>query len=322
MKVALCLYGLIGYTKKYAEGKLINYKLPYEIYKKNVFDESVSVDVFMHSWSVKYKEELVELYQPKAYQFQEPIEEFNKKFGKKNFNDASHLYTKKRAIEIKKEYEIKNNITYDWVILSRFDICLNKKIYYDRMDNKYFYNVGPKIHHNKNCRCLFCDETNPSHCIHDQVYFSSSDKMDKFSTIFDKINDYGLDYYGKISLHVFAKKHLVNTGLWDNINYYYNQVHNKYVHIWHLLQFIGLVPRSIVKVRIYETDIPLVRWLDQSKFQKFLDFIIFKGKIDILYYYFFGWIHFLIRYFKVFVMLSKIHGIKFILNKALKKIFS
>lgn len=320
MRVALCLYGLIGYSKKFAEGELINYKLPYEIYRKNLFNKNVEIDIFIHSWSVNYKEELIKLYKPKAYVFDQPRDDFKKIYGQKNFNDVSHLFTKKRSIEIKKEYEIKNNIKYDWVFLSRFDICLNKKIDYSKINNKFFYNVGPRRHHNKYCKCLFCDENNPSHCIQDQVYFSSSEKMDIFSSIFDKIKEYGIDYYGNISLHVFAKKHLLKTGLWQDVNFYFNLVHNKYAHVWQFLNLIRIVPKSTVKARIYETDIPLVRWVDQSRFQKFLEFVIFKGRIDILYYYFFGWIHFLIKIFKLFLFLSKEHGVKFVIRQIIKKI--
>ena len=72
MKVALCLSGLVGYSTKSGKGNPIDYRLAYQHFKKNISDNQIELDVFMHSWSVDYKSELIECYKPKDYIF-EPL---------------------------------------------------------------------------------------------------------------------------------------------------------------------------------------------------------------------------------------------------------
>lgn len=298
-RIALCLYGLVGHEGNLGRGKVINYRLPHSLYSSNLLSQDCKIDVFMHSWSVSFEKNLVQLYNPIDYIFEKPIEDFRNKFGNHNFNAASHLYTKKKSIMLKSNYEIKNNFLYDWVFLSRFDVCLYKKVKYNELNNQKLYLVGPKRHHGKKCKCRFCDESRVDHSINDTIYFSSSQNMDVLSKCFDKIKIYYPTYQlDKIDMHIIAKKHLYKTFLWNKVDYYFYSVNNKYIHIWRLLQAIYIVPKNIVKGRIFDTDVPLVRWVNQNKFQKKLDVVIFKGNIDVLYYYIFGWIHFSIRIIK------------------------
>lgn len=300
-KIALCLYGLVGHEGKLGRGKVIDYKLPFKLYNLQLKNHNVQIDVFMHSWSIEYKLDLINLYNPVDYIFQKPIKNFEKIYGLNNFNAASHLYTKKKSIILKSNYEKKNNFTYDWVFLSRFDVCLYKKIDFTKLNNKKLYLVGPRRHHGLSCNCRFCDEKRIDHAINDTIYFSSSKNMDILGDCFDNITSYYPNVENKrIDMHFIAKKHLVQSLLWNKVDYFFFTINNKYIHIWRLLQLIGVVPRDIVKGRVFDTDVPLVRWINQNKFQKLLDIIIFKGKIDIIYFYLFGWIHFLINLLYVF----------------------
>ena len=69
-KIALCLYGLIGHEGKFGRGNIINFKLPYEFYKKNLSDNDM--DIFIHSWSYQHKEKIVDLYNPVDSIFENP----------------------------------------------------------------------------------------------------------------------------------------------------------------------------------------------------------------------------------------------------------
>ena len=301
-KLALCLYGLVGHEGNLGKGKVIDYKLPFKLYNLQLKNDKVQIDVFMHSWSIEYKLNLINLYNPVDYVFEKPKKHFEDLYGHNNFNAASHLYTKKQSIILKSNYEKKYNFKYDWVLLSRFDVCLFKKLDLSNLDNKKFYLVGPRRHHGLTCRCRFCDENRPDHVVNDTIYFSSSRNMDILGNCFDNIHSYYPDVKNtKIDMHFIAKKHLVQSLLWSKVDYFFYTVNNKYIHIWRFLQLIRLVPRSIVKGRVFDTDVPLVRWVNQNKFQKLLDIIIFKGKIDIIYFYLFGWIHFLINLFYLFI---------------------
>ena len=53
-----------------------------------------------------------------------------------------------------------------------------------------FYVAGPKRHHCENCKCLFCDDTNPNHHLNDFIFIGSSDDMNKFSLAYDYLDEY------------------------------------------------------------------------------------------------------------------------------------
>tara|TARA_B100000315_G_C14532583_1_gene566945 strand:+ start:563 stop:1486 length:924 start_codon:yes stop_codon:yes gene_type:complete len=307
MRVALCLSGLVGFKKKFGKGEAIDYKIPYECFKNNIFDEKVNVDVFMHSWSVDYESLLVDCYNPKDYIFEKPID-FEGVISESEYNCLSYHYSKKNVIDLKRKHEKSYSFTYDWVILTRFDIMICKKLDYSAIDNSKFYLVGPRRHHGQRCKCEFCDEDRNNHCVNDLVFFSNSMNMDLFSTAYDYIEEYGLG-----SNHVITKKHLLNTGLWNVVDYYFTFIHNKYVHIWLLLINLGIVPKGIVKARVFDTNVPLVRWRDISIGYKILDFIIFRLKIDVLYYYCFVYLFGRInpmQYFRLRISSIKHHFFK------------
>ena len=82
MKVALCLSGLVGNSLRSGKGTTIDYQMAYQHFKKNIIDNQIELDVFMHSWSVDYKSELIECYKPKDYIF-EPQKNFGSNYSKR-----------------------------------------------------------------------------------------------------------------------------------------------------------------------------------------------------------------------------------------------
>ena len=69
-KVALCLHGLVGNLEKYGKGAVIPYKLVYDSYIQNLYDKSIEIDVFIHSWSIDLEDEIKLLYNPKSSIFE------------------------------------------------------------------------------------------------------------------------------------------------------------------------------------------------------------------------------------------------------------
>ena len=62
MKVALCLMGIVGAVEeKYGLGQSIDYRIGHHFIKKHILDKN-DVDVFIHSWSTEFKDELVDIY--------------------------------------------------------------------------------------------------------------------------------------------------------------------------------------------------------------------------------------------------------------------
>ncbi|KFA99244.1 hypothetical protein HW45_05005, partial [Vibrio sp. ER1A] len=65
MKVAICFYGLVGgRADKNGNGIPLDPKIAYNLNYKNIISNN-DVDVFIHSWSNEFKDELNKLYNPK-----------------------------------------------------------------------------------------------------------------------------------------------------------------------------------------------------------------------------------------------------------------
>lgn len=68
MRIALCLYGLIGsYDNKWGLGKPLDISIAYKYYYKYLIkaNPNDSVDIFIHSQSHKFRKEIQNVYQPK-----------------------------------------------------------------------------------------------------------------------------------------------------------------------------------------------------------------------------------------------------------------
>lgn len=211
MRIALCLFGLTGGNSDVGgQGKKINPKNGFYHYNKNLLSQ-YEVDVFIHSWSVEFEKQIVDLYKPKGYKI-ESQNEFKKisleAFGFKSINDLrahepyktpfkklsdkdaynkfdsllwrsySRWYSTKKSIDLKKDYELINNIKYDFVISSRFDIALLTKIDFKNLDSSKFY--ASKRHNRDDIK----------RALYDFIFFSNTDTMNDFSLLIDRFEKY------------------------------------------------------------------------------------------------------------------------------------
>ncbi len=243
MKIALCLSGL-------AEGKNdigrnsggIDYSFPH--FKEHFFDK-YDVDVFVHSWSTDSKDKILDLFNPKKHIIEKQIKfKHNKyrkisknkenqeiQFGKaiskgKAYHDVvkgytppknrkqqcySQWYSRKKSVELKREYEIENDFTYDFVMISRFDVCFFTDVPFGDLDGDYLYaphNTDPLIDGKKakyNAALIY--KKHPKKVefktndwkrkgLMDFWFVSSSKNMDEFVKLFDN-----LDKYFKVKFH-------------------------------------------------------------------------------------------------------------------------
>jgi hypothetical protein len=140
MKIAFCLYGIIGGTAgKGGIGGNVDYVECSNTYKKKIFDGN-DVDTFIHTWSVGYERPLRNIYKPKMGIFQRQIN-FSKKDdpNQDKFRTFSRWYSNKRVLELQKEYSEKNNIEYDFIMVCRFDIIWKTKINFSELEKDIFY---------------------------------------------------------------------------------------------------------------------------------------------------------------------------------------
>jgi len=201
VKIALCLH---GYYNNRADPQSGDKGLEY--IKKNIFSKG-NVDVFLHNWQPELELKLKEQYHPKGYciepqiDFEKVIENsdidesyFNENFQRNKTIFAqcniartlSFLCSRKKSIELKKEYEKEQGIKYQSVITARFDLgqrdgnakrkYLVSKINFDPcQDMSFLYSA-------------MWDQLNAGYA--DQWFYSNSENIDLLATAYDKCFDY------------------------------------------------------------------------------------------------------------------------------------
>ena len=219
MKIALCYHGIAKGTNFKSGGLPVGYAKEFELLTKNLIEQNKEhdFDVFMHSWSLDFKDEVVDLMKPKGYLF-EPSKEFKKptlyKYIKENVkkllgfpyepkrinNIYSRWYSFYKACELVKESKER----YDLVIVTRFDMCLLKPFNINTLDINKFYS-GEWVGYEKDNAFISDDELKNidmsglekvprgypfnSEGIQDFFFISSGEYMlDKFANIFHELN--------------------------------------------------------------------------------------------------------------------------------------
>jgi len=223
MKVALCLHGLVGTDDKYGTGsKTINYKIGLKHFKKHVFDVNDEVDVYFHTWSEEYKDRLVEAYKPVSC-----LAEPQPHFSDNPRQQAIHCRWKsaKEVLNLVKE----NKEQYDFVLLTRFDIAFLVDFDFSQFDSSSFYAQGPKG-----------PRSHGISLINDLWFFSGQGNMLKFAEVYDRLNT-GNYIPHMDSNHELARRHLLETGLHENLQYVFKKDWN------------GNIAKTT-------TDTPLIRW--------------------------------------------------------------
>lgn len=165
MKIALCF-----------NGQLRSYRDIYEYIEKNVLN-NFDTDIFFHTWDDPNLEDAVNLYKPKLYK-SEPL--VNENFPLNKYRSPSEHFRKTtffqfyslfKAFQLKREYEIQNNFTYDVVIRNRFDSAINFIPKLNEMDPNKIYLPSDLVG-------LVED------VVSDYFAYSSSHIMDQYSSIY------------------------------------------------------------------------------------------------------------------------------------------
>lgn len=199
MRTALCLHGY------FANAGGIQASVDGHTYISRKLLDSQDVDVFIHSWDLTNKEQVLSLYNPTVHLFEQQkqfesdlaIIEQDDFFGKGKmapgiyhintvFKGLSYLYSRKAAVELKRKYEEENGLEYDCVVLARFDLGQRGKEY----PQKYYatnFNFDPTLDMNY-VYSAFWDQLN--HGYADHWFFSNSKNMDVLSCLFNKVKKY------------------------------------------------------------------------------------------------------------------------------------
>ena len=220
MKVALCLSGFVGNVGKWIQGDEIDPNEGFAYINDTVLSHG-DVDVFIHSYSTNHESLLNELYSPKKATFEDnkdfklngvSKEELSRPYS---FCVKSMWYSRKKAVELKTQYEEENNFKYDFVFLTRFDWAFFKKFYFEEYETDDIYVAGP-ILYSTALRTPY--KHSAAEQINDGYFLSSSDNMNKIVEVFDTYDGIATEFNPKwphesVSSHTIITEHIKLCGL-------------------------------------------------------------------------------------------------------------
>jgi len=212
MKIALCLSGyfdsLTDVSSKGIDG--------YDHLKRHVLNKG-DVDVYIHSWDIKNKQQIEDLYTPKHSVFESQID-FSDIIKKNGYDKIinpprspqtiySHFYSTCQSFKY-----IKGK--YDWVIKSRFDIGrINRNTSGPHNPNNPYavqcINFNPTLPSDKlyMANWQYLESDGPA----DMWFYGSQTIMQPFASIFNNIDN----YFKCNAIHLY-KEFMIQNKLWEN----------------------------------------------------------------------------------------------------------
>jgi hypothetical protein len=250
MKVAVCFNGLVGSTKGKSQELVGDFERCFDIssdlYKKHVLEKN-DVDVFVHSWSTSLADKIIDTYKPKNHLIEKQIVFDTPDYitGTTEVRKQTHYslwYSRKKVIELKKQYEKENNFKYDCVMLARFDLAWQTDLIFKNYDQDYFWTqYWPKKFFNGHMlsdldywkiseqnfplQTAWYGYPHTNDGLLGMWFFSNSDYINKFATMYDRLDEYSLpnncptDKSGAISAHQQCVYHLKKLNILDKLKF-------------------------------------------------------------------------------------------------------
>ena len=226
MRIAYTLNGLIGgigMNKNknvdlgdYGSESSLVLRYVSKFLKKYVLDNN-DIDIFIFSWEVDKEKDFIKYLNPKKMKLISQIdfeipEHLKGKNDKRVIAHYSRWYGFKEVMKLRKEYEKENNFKYDLVVNARFDLCFNRLFNFSSLPTNEFH---IPIHPNR--PMYGWPAEGPE--ILDHIFASSSENMDNYSNLFDKLDEYTLPdqcpQWNTISNHFLMVWHLWKLNLLD-----------------------------------------------------------------------------------------------------------
>jgi len=156
-------------------------------------------DIFIHTWEGPLNKDCYS-YEPKSILIepQKNVVPSNvKESSKEAFIHFSMFYSIKESLRLLNEYEQKNNIKYDSIIRTRFDVSLESKL------NIELFNLSEGMYSPNVCG-------NPA-VISDWLNFSVADNIKLYGNIYDNIVN-----YFKVGVNITSGEELITHMLKNN----------------------------------------------------------------------------------------------------------
>ena len=245
-KIAICFYGYVGVpfnkSMNYESGKKILNKnnridkimmeLSYAHIKNDIIDKNpdFEFDIFIHSWNYKIKKEINETFNPKSSIIENLITEHDVNIIKDEFNqNLSRMLGTVKVLDLLKDYKDKNNIEYQQVILTRFDIALTEQFKIENYINnnmkivdgfhKGNWNKEPEIYNDKKLEEINKKYSNTNievNFLKKEIRIIENIFMSSFNNIYKLVQ-----YYYKIKEMIKFNNNTIN---WNPHIYYSNML--------------------------------------------------------------------------------------------------
>lgn len=179
MKIALCIS---GQPRMWEKG--------FEYHYENIIKDN-DVTVFLHSWEMpsEQMQAISEKYNAHSFitspNITRDLSQYTNtpppsmfwKVKDGRMSTYAQMYAIYECMRTKREYEEYHNMTFDWVVRSRFDFAINTQIPFDILDNSKLYIP--------NCRM-----TPGRDFGNDQFAFSNSENMNHYANAFQHFDEY------------------------------------------------------------------------------------------------------------------------------------
>ena len=184
-----------------------------------------NIDVFMHQWSDAVQHNLIEHFQPKEFAFEQQ-RDFSSDADRLShltdghrslsmadrpaswwFNSCSQYYSIAAANQLRKNYEIKNNVHYDFVVRLRLDAYVVNPIDVSLLDTDTLYTV---YDHRSNM------DLNRYWGISDLFAIGSGKNMDTYCSIYTNLKNTTLNTLNNKRCNRFTTESLLLQNLLDH----------------------------------------------------------------------------------------------------------
>lgn len=193
MRVAICLYG----TSKSIDtrGISIDWGDSYKNFVEFVKKSNHTFDIFIHTWSISEEEALKKYFKPKKILAEESVfPNYSHNLDSNDFKDTGHYEPETKiqatysrwdseckSIGLKKQFELENNITYDFVLSRRFDLLFYNSFIFEKLNKSNFYT--------SNWHVFWAKETK-FFGYNDPWFLGGSEIMDKHANLFKNLNTF------------------------------------------------------------------------------------------------------------------------------------
>ena len=195
MKIAILMHGLAGSSNKYGTGDQFDVSISHKHFVENIIkvNPGCEIDIFMHSWETSHEKNVIDLYKPKDYLFEDQIHfDFKYIVGNPNLpmNEGSttngvflgmenirfhslysRWYSAAAVNHLKNKYAEKNNINYDLVMLTRYDLAYVEPFIFSKMNKEKITTIPPISNHG----------------IHDLFFIANNNRMERICEMFQEL---------------------------------------------------------------------------------------------------------------------------------------